>query len=159
MTKYDGSQEPKAHNQRSNPKHNLDITDEELRLLNALGQTMAAQETPAGPRDQEALVPLKSGTREEVLRSYGIDPKPFRSTSPIYPWEEWGDGKFRVLKQGRDFDVSAQAMRTQIHNRAKREGKFALTEAFGEDQIGVQFFASDAQRNVAKDMRRRGFRT
>lgn len=36
-----------------------------------------------------------------------------------YPWGEWQDGRWWTIKAGEDFDCKLDAMRDQLHVRAK----------------------------------------
>jgi len=45
-----------------------------------------------------------------------------------YPWDEWCDGKIRVLKMGVDFTVSLKAMRSVLGAGGKRSGLLCRTK-------------------------------
>lgn len=39
-----------------------------------------------------------------------------------YPWDEWMDGKVRLLLKGEDYTCTTQAMRSQVGMKAKALG-------------------------------------
>ena len=45
-----------------------------------------------------------------------------------YPWNEWCDGKIRVIKQGVDFRLGLKAMRSVLGAGGKRKGLLCHTK-------------------------------
>lgn len=45
---------------------------------------------------------------------------PPRSAEEKYPWKKWFDGSVWVLKQGEDFDVDIESMRSAVYMAASR---------------------------------------
>lgn len=43
-------------------------------------------------------------------------------TKAEYPWDQWFDGRIRLLEQGIDFTVSAKSMQLQAHQRSRIDG-------------------------------------
>lgn len=48
-----------------------------------------------------------------------------------YPWDEWLDGRTRLLVAGEDFTVSAVTMRTMCYVQAYKRGLKVTTELVG----------------------------
>lgn len=40
-----------------------------------------------------------------------------------HPWDEWADGKPRVIKQGEDFSGKLEPMRVRLYSVARDRGK------------------------------------
>ena len=62
-----------------------------------------------------------------------------------YPWQEWLDGKPRVLTQGEDFTVSLVAMQRHFVRMARERGLQGYTRVISPTEIAVQAVALDAQ--------------
>lgn len=43
-------------------------------------------------------------------------------TEPKYPWDQWMNGSWWLIKQGEDFDSQIESLRTGLLNRARRHG-------------------------------------
>jgi hypothetical protein len=65
-----------------------------------------------------------------------------------YPWEEWFDGNFRVLKRGRDFDPentgipTAKSMRALVKHSASVYGGQAETKVPDANSVYFTFVNS-----------------
>jgi hypothetical protein len=66
-----------------------------------------------------------------------------------YPWDEWLDGKPRVLTQGEDFTVSLVAMQRHFARTAKERGLQGHTRIISATEIAVQAVARDGDENLA----------
>ncbi len=59
---------------------------------------------------------------------------------PLYPWDEWSDGRSRRLYRGQDFSAELLSFRTMVHRKARDLNKRAETQINAADQtIKVQF--------------------
>ena len=47
---------------------------------------------------------------------------PPRANEEKYPWDKWFDGSVWLLKQGEDFDVDIESMRSAVYMAASRHG-------------------------------------
>lgn len=63
---------------------------------------------------------------------------PSSRTSSLYPWDEWFDGKTRILTRGDDFICTLTTIRAGIHTAAFRRGKSIRTRQISDTQIQVQ---------------------
>lgn len=59
----------------------------------------------------------------EILDKFGHH----MGRKPIYPWDEWTDGKIRELVQGIDFESEITSFRVLIHRTARKRGLKAKT--------------------------------
>jgi hypothetical protein len=66
-----------------------------------------------------------------------------------YPWDEWLDGKPRVLTQGEDFTVGLVAMQRHFARTAKERDLQGHTRIISATEIAVQAVARDAAENLA----------
>jgi hypothetical protein len=62
-----------------------------------------------------------------------------------YPWQDWLDGKPRVLTQGEDFTVSLVAMQRHFVRTAKERGLQGHTRIISPTEIAVQAVARDGK--------------
>jgi len=62
-----------------------------------------------------------------------------------YPWQEWLDGKPRVLTRGEDFTVSLVAMQRHFVRMARERGLQGYTRVISPTEIAVQAVELDAQ--------------
>src|SRR4249920_2363245 len=62
-----------------------------------------------------------------------------------YPWQDWLDGKPRVLTQGEDFTVSLVAMQRHFARTAKERGLQGYTRIISPTEIAVQAVARDGK--------------
>jgi hypothetical protein len=60
-----------------------------------------------------------------------------------YPWQEWLDGKARVLTQGEDFTISLVAMQRHFTRTAKEQGLRGQTRIISPTEIAVQAVPPD----------------
>jgi hypothetical protein len=62
-----------------------------------------------------------------------------------YPWQDWLDGKPRVLTQGEDFTVSLVAMQRHFVRTAKERGLQGHTRIISPTEIAVQAVTRDGK--------------
>jgi hypothetical protein len=68
----------------------------------------------------------------EILEEFPGDTKRGK-----YPWDEWLDGKVRVLRKGEHYDTTTGSMRATASSAAKSAGKRLRTKA-GRDSDGCE---------------------
>jgi hypothetical protein len=56
---------------------------------------------------------------DDILNELKFPP---RSNEEKYPWDKWFDGSVWLLKQGEDFDVDIESMRSAVYMAASRHG-------------------------------------
>lgn len=66
--------------------------------------------------------------------------------TPIYPWDEWTDGKIRELVQGVDFHSEATSFRTLIHRTARKRGLKAKTRISDDKKHVIVTFYTDKEK-------------
>jgi hypothetical protein len=55
-----------------------------------------------------------------------------------YPWEEWCDGKTRVLTRGEDFSCTVKSMQNAVNVRAFRTAAVIRTRVLDDDRIQIK---------------------
>ena len=74
-----------------------------------------------------------------------------KGPKPKYPWDEWLDGRTRLLTPGEDFDVKTSTMRAMVYQQAYKRGMRAVTELHGpvgSESIKVRAFAPAGEENA-----------
>lgn len=61
-----------------------------------------------------------------------------RKSASKYPWDEWFDGKTRILVQSDDFTVTPKSIQNTIHVNAFRRGVKVRTRILDNGRIRVQ---------------------
>jgi hypothetical protein len=56
---------------------------------------------------------------DDILEELKFPP---RANEEKYPWDKWFDGSVWLLKQGEDFDVDIESMRSAVYMAASRHG-------------------------------------
>ncbi len=59
---------------------------------------------------------------------------------PVYPWDEWCDGKARRLFRGEDFFSHPKSFRVLVHRTAKGRGLKAHTHIEDDNTFIVEFY-------------------
>jgi len=72
-----------------------------------------------------------------------IDEFPAEWRRRRYPWQEWLDGKPRILTLGEDFTVSLVAMQRHFVRTAKERGLQGHTRIISPTEIAVQAVARE----------------
>jgi hypothetical protein len=63
---------------------------------------------------------------------------------PIYPWDQWADGKARRLYRGQDFFATPVSFRTMVHRRAHDMGLHAYVDINkADDSVKIRFYKED----------------
>lgn len=57
-----------------------------------------------------------------------------------YPWDEWSDGRARILVRGTDFFVDATQVRTSAYGAARARGLKVRTRVMPEGNLAIQFY-------------------
>jgi len=74
-----------------------------------------------------------------------IDEFPAEWRRRRYPWQEWLDGKPRILTLGEDFTVSLVAMQRHFVRTAKERGLQGHTRIISPTEIAVQAVAREIE--------------
>jgi len=61
-------------------------------------------------------------------------------TTLRYPWDEWLDGKTRILTRGEDFDSSVAAVRNSIYIKGYRRNVKVRIRIIDENTVQIQAF-------------------
>ncbi|KEZ37069.1 hypothetical protein [Frankia sp. CeD] len=118
------------------------------------GRTPMPQERGKAPRAADARPGAPRATTRErcdglsaspsgAVASRLDDARDVATHATKYPWGRWTDGRVRIIRRGRNFDVAAANMRTNLYAHAKRTGMTVRTSLDG-DAILFQFFAEGA---------------
>ena len=77
-----------------------------------------------------------------------IDEFPAEWRRRRYPWQEWLDGKPRILTLGEDFTVSLVAMQRHFVRTAKQRALQGNTRIISPTEIAVQAIARQSQEHA-----------
>lgn len=56
---------------------------------------------------------------------------------PIYPYDEWLDGKVRIIRRGEDFKATVPSVRSSLSGEATNRGLKLATRAFPKHENDV----------------------
>jgi hypothetical protein len=82
-----------------------------------------------------------------------IDEFPAEWRRRRYPWQEWLDGKPRILARGEDFTVSLVAMQRHFVRTAKERGLQGHTRIISPTEIAVQAVAREIEDAETRSVR------
>ena len=82
-----------------------------------------------------------------------IDEFPAEWRRRRYPWQEWLDGKPRILTLGEDFTVSLVAMQRHFVRTAKERGLQGHTRIISPTEIAVQAVAREIEDAGTRSLR------
>jgi len=82
-----------------------------------------------------------------------IDEFPAEWRRRRYPWQEWLDGKPRILTLGEDFTVSLVAMQRHFVRTAKERGLQGHTRIISPTEIAVQAVAREIEDAETRSLR------
>jgi len=72
----------------------------------------------------------------QVIKTFpGVPGRP-----PVYPWDEWSDGRVWRLTRGEDFNSDPKSFRVLVHRTAKSRGLKARTHIESQDVFVLAFY-------------------
>lgn len=84
-----------------------------------------------------------------------LSDEPRAGRPPKYPWEEWFDGKRRILVQGEDYDAdSPKSFRSTVYSAATRLNVEVATKII-KGELHVQAVTPVKKANGTKSVRRK----
>ena len=70
--------------------------------------------------------------------------KPKSGARSVYPWSDWTDGEWWLLKQGADYPTATKVFQSVARNHARRHG-YTLQTQLTDDGTFIRFTRKEAK--------------